>query len=164
MNSNVLLRIAPFVAGIVLGVLGAVYLPGYVRPHLPDWMGGGSVVVTGTVAAKQKKDTSLLLTVETSSGVLLATFTRKVDEINLLINETDTIEFNLPQYKPFVDDPHIVRVAKEKKAEPDEAPAEKKQEADKKEEKPTKQEKPAKQEKQSAPASAPAQATGATGT
>ncbi|MDH4164775.1 MAG: hypothetical protein OEW15_19110, partial [Nitrospirota bacterium] len=54
----------------------------------------------------------LLLTVGTTDGVLLATFTRKVDEINLLVNEKDAIEFTLPKYLPFIEDPKIVRVSR----------------------------------------------------
>lgn len=160
MNTNLLLRIAPFFAGLVLGVLGTVFLPAYVRPHLPEWVAGSSVVVTGTVAAKQKKDASLLLTVETPEGVLLATFRKKVDEIDLLISATDTIEFNLTRYKPFVDDPRIVRVAKGKQGVTVPAAAEK-QESGKKEEKPVKKDgKP----QTATPAPEPAPVSQATGT
>jgi hypothetical protein len=161
MQTSTLMRIAPFLIGTVLGVLGTIYLPGAVRPHLPEWAAGGSAVVTGTVAAKQKKDAALLLTVETPTGVLLATFTRKVDEINLLINETDTIEFNLAAYKPFVDDPRIVRVTKAKQAAPEPAPAPErveKKDGEKKDVRPKKQERPP------AAAPAPAPATRTTGT
>lgn len=161
MNTNLLLRIAPFFAGLLLGVLGTVFLPAYVRPHLPEWVAGSSVVVTGTVAAKQKKDASLLLTVDTRDGALLATFRKQVDEINLLINETDTIEFNLPEYKPFVDDPRIVRVAKGKQGAAAPAAAEKKERGGKKEEKPGKKDG---QPQAAAPAPEPAPATKATGT
>ena len=147
-------RTAPFVIGLILGILGAVFLPSYVRPHLPEWITGKTIVVKGTVAAKQKKDSVLLLTVETPDGVLLATFKKKVDEINLLINEKDAIEFNLPTYKPFVDDPRIVRVVKEQQAAPEPAPAVTPKEQRAKETKPQKKEK--------SPAAAPT--TAATGT
>lgn len=109
-------RFLPFVIGLALGIAGTIYLPGYARPHLPQWMLGKTVVVKGTVAAKQRKSDVLLLTVATPEGVLLATFTRKLDEINLLINEKDAIELNLPKYMPFIDDPRIIRVVKEQPA------------------------------------------------
>lgn len=109
-------RFLPFVIGLALGIVGTIYLPGYARPHLPQWMLGKTVVVKGTVAAKQRKSDVLLLTVATPEGVLLATFTRKADEINLLINEKDAIELNLPKYMPFIDDPRIIRVVKEQPA------------------------------------------------
>jgi hypothetical protein len=142
MNMHKPSRTAPFLTGLVLGVLGAIFLPGYIRPYLPQWVMGKMVVVKGAVAAKQKKENELLLTVETPEGVLLATFSKKVDEINLLIKEKDTIEFNLPKYMPFIDDPKIIRVVKEEQAAPGPAPAEKPREAGTKEAKPRPQQKP----------------------
>jgi len=135
-------RFLPFFIGLVLGIVGTIYLPGYARPFLPQWVLGKTVVVKGTVAAKQRKSDVLLLTVATPEGVLLATFTRKVDEINLLINETDVIEFNLPKYLPFIDDPRIMRVVKEQPAAPAPAPEAKPKEQAAKEGKPKRQERP----------------------
>jgi small basic protein len=114
-------RMIPFLIGIVLGVLGSVYLPGLARPYLPVWLLGKTIVVKGNVTAKQKKADALLLTVNTAEGVLLATFNRKLDEVNLLVNETDTIELAVPKYLPFVDEPKIVRVTKEAQAAPEPA-------------------------------------------
>lgn len=115
-------RIAPFVFGLILGILCTIYLPKYVRPYLPESMVGKETVVKGTVAAKEKKGDALLLTVSTPEGALLATFKKKADEVNLLINEKDEIQFTLPKYIPFIDDPKIIRVVKEQQAVP--APAE----------------------------------------
>jgi hypothetical protein len=148
MNSHSSSRFALFLFGLVLGVLGAIFLPDYERPYIPQWVMGKTIVVKGTVAAKQKKENVLLLTVDTSEGALLATFKKKVDEINLLINEKDTIEFTLPKYMPFIDDPKIIRVVKEQQAAPEPAPAAKPNEQSTKEIKPRLQEKP--------PAAAPA--------
>jgi hypothetical protein len=133
---------APFLSGLVLGVLATVYLPGVVRPYLPQWVMGKTVVVTGTVATKQKKENVLLLTVETPEGVLLATFKRKVDEIDLLINEKDAIELTIPKYMPFIDDPKIIRVVKEQQAVPEPAAAAKPREQSIREGKPRRQERP----------------------
>jgi hypothetical protein len=118
MNTNKPSHTAPFILGLVLGILGAVFLPHYARPYLPEWVAGKAVVVKGTVTAKQKKDNVLLLTVDTPDGALLATFRKKVDEVNLLINEKDALEFVLPKYTPFIDDPKIIRVVKEQQAAP----------------------------------------------
>jgi hypothetical protein len=115
-------RIVPFVFGLVLGILCTIYLPGYVRPYLPEALVGKETVVKGTVTAKEKKGDVLLLTVSTPEGALLATFKKKVDEINLLINEKDLVHFILPKYMPFIDDPKIIRVVKEQQTVP--APAE----------------------------------------
>jgi hypothetical protein len=114
-------RTVPFVFGLVLGILGTVFLPNYVRPYLPQGVTGKAIVVKGTVTAKQKTENALLLTVDTPDGVLLATFKKKVDEINLLVNEKDAIEFTLPKYMPFIDDPKIIRVVKEQEPAPEQA-------------------------------------------
>ena len=148
MNTKKPSRAPLFLFGVVLGILGAIFLPDYVRPYIPQWVMGKTIVVKGTVAAKQKKENVLLLTVNTPEGVLLATFNKKVDEINLLINEKDTIEFTLPKYMPFIDDPQVIRVAKEQQAAPAPAPAEKPVEQSTKEVKPRRHQKP--------PAAAPA--------
>jgi hypothetical protein len=116
-------RMVPFVVGLVLGILGTTFLPDYVRPHLPAWVMGKAVVVKGTVMAKQKKEHALLLTVNTAEGALLATFSKKVDEIGLLVNEKDVLEFTLPMYAPFISDPKIMRILKEQQAAPEPAPA-----------------------------------------
>jgi hypothetical protein len=113
--------IVPFVFGLVLGILCTIYLPKYVRPYLPELLVGKETVVKGTVAAKERKGDVLLLTVNTPEGALLATFGKKADEVNLLINEKDEVDFILPKYMPFIDDPKIIRVMKERQAVP--APA-----------------------------------------
>ena len=105
-------RMFPFVFGIAIGVLCTIFLPKYVRPYLPDLLIGKESVVKGTVMAKEKKGDALLLTVDTSQGALLATFTKKGDEVNLLVGEKDIIEFTLESYRPFIDDPKITRVIK----------------------------------------------------
>ncbi len=125
MNTNKPSRIVPFVFGLVLGILGTVFLPDYVRPYIPEWTTGKAVVVKGIVAAKQKKDNALLVSVDTRDGALLATFRKKVDEVNLLVNEKDVIEFTLPKYMPFIEDPKIMRVVKEQPPAPEAKPEEK---------------------------------------
>ncbi len=125
LKKSLITLIVTLLIGIVAGVFGTLYLPGYVQPYLPAWMGGNTVTVKGTVVAKQKKENSLLLTVETPDGVLLATFTDKIDEINLLIDVKDTIVFTLPKYQPFIEDPRIVQVTRgdQQVAAPAPAPA-----------------------------------------
>ncbi len=143
MNMHKPSRTVPFVFGLVLGILGMIFLPDYVRPYIPEWVTGKApVVVKGTVTAKQKKENVLLLTVNTPEGVLLATFKKKVDEINLLVNEKDELEFTLPKYMPFIDDPKIIRVVKEQQPAPAPAPEAKPAEKSTKEVKPRRQEKP----------------------
>jgi hypothetical protein len=116
-------RMVPFIFGLVLGILCTIYLPRYVRPYLPDALVGSDTVVKGIVAAKEKKGDDLLLTVNTPEGALLATFKKKAAEVNLLINEKDEVQFVLPKYMPFIENPTIVRVVKEQQAIPASAEA-----------------------------------------
>jgi hypothetical protein len=118
MNKATLTLIIPFALGLILGILCTIYLPQYARPYLPESMVGKEPVVKGIVVAKEKKVDAVLLTVNTPEGALLATFKNKADEVNLLINEKDEIQFILPKYLPFIDDPKILRVVKEQQAVP----------------------------------------------
>jgi len=115
-------RIPHFVIGFILGILCTIYLPKYVQPYLPESMVGNETVLKGTVIVKEKKGDTLQLTVSTPEGALLATFKQKTGEIDLLIKEKDEVQFTLPNYTPFIDDPKIIRVVKEQQA--DTAPAE----------------------------------------
>lgn len=101
-----------FVIGVALGVSGTYLAPDYILPYLPEVLKGKSVTVEGTVIEKELKQASLLLTINTSQGALLATFKKKVEKIGLLINKGDTIEFAIRKYEPFVEDPVIKRVKK----------------------------------------------------
>jgi hypothetical protein len=109
-------RIVPFIFGLALGVLCTIYLPKYVRPYLPESIVGKATIVKGTVVGKEKKGNALLVTVDTTQGSLLATFNKKVDEINMLVNDKDEVEFTLEKYAPFIDDPKITRVVKAQQA------------------------------------------------
>ncbi len=109
-------RMVPFVIGVIMGILCVIYLPEYVRPYLPESMMGKETVVKGTVTMKENRGGALLLTVSTPEGALLATCKNKSDEVNLLVNEKDEIQFILPKYEPFINDPKIIRVVKEHQA------------------------------------------------
>ena len=101
-----------FLVGLVLGVLATVFAPRYLGDYLPGSIGGRDANVTGVVTRKLAEDTRLLLTVVTDSGAVLATFTDRKAEIDLLVEEGDSVTFSLPAYSPFVDDPRLGRVAK----------------------------------------------------
>jgi hypothetical protein len=104
--------IVTFLVGLVLGVVLAVLGRPYLGERLPDAMGGGRVSVEGPVTAKQRDEERLLLTVVTPAGATLATFRKKVGEIDLLVEVGDTVALALSGYEPFVEDPEITRVAK----------------------------------------------------
>lgn len=66
--------------------------------------------VKGTVVKKERESNRLLMTLSTPKGVLLATFTQKIDEIDLLVSEGYTATIRLRTYSPFVENPVIERV------------------------------------------------------
>jgi len=106
------LFILTFLIGLGLGIGGTYFAPHLFGPYLPEMFQRKGELVEGTVVAKQEKAPWLLLTIDTAQGALLATFTNKVDEITLLVEEGDGVELFLRRYEPFVKDPRIKRVQK----------------------------------------------------
>jgi hypothetical protein len=108
-----LVTIIVLLVGIALGVFGILRGREYIEPYIPSLKPLDKTPVQGIVVKKLKNGTKLLMTLDTTEGALLATFTHKVDEIDLLVNEGDHLEFSLLKYKPFITDPVIHRVRKE---------------------------------------------------
>ncbi len=98
------------VVGLGAGIAGTIIGPGLVRPRLPQALVGEAVSLSGVVRTKQTETDRLLLIMLTADGTILATFTERLAEIELLIQEGDSLTLELRQYAPFVDDPTIARV------------------------------------------------------
>ncbi len=105
-----------FVSGLVLGVASMILVPRFADPYLPQSL-KPALSVEGRVVAKQREADRLLLTVRTKEGSTLVTFTKKIPEIDLLVENTDMVVLSMKQYRPFVENPEILRVAKEDGAE-----------------------------------------------
>lgn len=105
-----------FFMGLILGIAGALLVPKYLGPYMPETIGGKEATVKGEVLGKQKKGEALLLTVNTEQGAVLVSFLKQADEVDLLVGENDKIEFALDTYKPFIEDPTIIRVQKSEQA------------------------------------------------
>lgn len=101
-----------FVVGLTIGVASMILVPRFADPYLPQAL-KPALSVEGKVVAKQREADRLLLTVRTQEGSTLVTFTKKVPEIDLLVEKTDTVVLSMKQYRPFVENPEILRVAKE---------------------------------------------------
>ena len=95
--------------GIGVGVAGTMLVPPAVEPYLPD-LPGRSPLVEGRVLKKQREPDRVLLKVHTEHGSVLATFTRRVAEIDLLVDQGDLIVLRLTRGRPFVEDPTLERV------------------------------------------------------
>jgi len=101
-----------FLAGIALGVgLATVGLP-LAEPYLPATLRGKVESVQGYVTRKQREPGRVLLTLDTSRGSILATFTEKVAEVDLLVIEGDTVTLGLRRVQPFVENPTVQSVKK----------------------------------------------------
>jgi hypothetical protein len=105
-----IILIATLLVGAALGVAGTVYLPPRVDPYLPKELRLRSRVVEGQVLQKQREGNRVLVKIQTDHGVILAAFTKRVAEIDLLIEPGATIELSLPSDQPVVDDPAIEHV------------------------------------------------------
>lgn len=108
--------------GMALGVSGMILAPRLAGSYLPEAIRGKTQPVEGEVLRKQREPQRLLLTVLTGQGAMLGNLQEKATEIDLLIDQGDTVTLALRQYQPFVEDPALERVRKQK---PEEAPKEK---------------------------------------
>lgn len=100
-----------FLVGLGLGIGATIVGQQLVGDRLPSAVGGARESIAGPVAAKQRQNDRLLLTIVTPAGAILSTFTKQLDEIDLLVNVGDTVELTIPGYRPFLDDPKITRVS-----------------------------------------------------
>jgi hypothetical protein len=111
--------------GVLVGVGLAVLLPQLRDRLLPASL--RQPPTEGVIESKRLEEDRLLLTLVTSEGAVLATFNQRLDEIDLLVAKGDTVALALDGYRPFVEDPEIVRVQKaaveEQGEEPEEAAA-----------------------------------------
>lgn len=98
--------------GLVIGILGTIFVPDLVRPYLPEMMRGEDVEISGIVEAKSREADRLLLTIAGSSGAGLVTYTRQIPEMDLLIEPGDSVILAVREYAPFVEDPAVRRVQK----------------------------------------------------
>lgn len=107
-------RLAWFVAGLVLGVAGTILVPRYAGPYLP--FGGGGVILTGPVLSEERDGERLLLTIEADQGAFIASFSRRVSEIALLVEPGDSVTISVKDYDPFIEDPDFEGVRKAHRA------------------------------------------------
>jgi len=106
---------AGLIGGIVLGFLAAIIVnlaaPDLLTPYTQALSSvDQSESVKGLVVKKQRESARLLLTLSTPKGVLLAIFTEKIDEVDLLIAEGSSTTIRLRTYSPFVENPVIEKV------------------------------------------------------
>ncbi len=112
-----------FFLGLGLGLSGPMLASRYLDPYLPDFLKDTMHPLEGSVTQKQRQQDRLLITITTQDGTILATFQQQVPEIDLLIEERDLVTLDVPQYKPFIHDPPVIRVTKHQEMTPEIAPS-----------------------------------------
>ena len=105
--------------GLAAGVGGTVAAPRLLAPYLPDSLMGSREILSGPVLAEERTGDRLLLTIATEPGALIASFTRQVDEIALLVDPGDIVTIAVPDYEPFVENPDFKGVRKQSDTEAD---------------------------------------------
>ena len=104
--------LAWLLGGIVVGVLGTVFLPRLADPYMPAGLRGAQQEVAGIVEAKSTEVDRLLLTIGSEAGAMLVTYSKNLAEIDLLIDVGDSVVLAVDEYAPFIDDAKIRRVMK----------------------------------------------------
>jgi hypothetical protein len=102
-----------FALGVAVGVAGTLEGPRLAGPYLPEAWRGKVESVEGRVLRKQREPDRLLLTLVSDRGAILATFTRRIPELDLLIDPGDRVTLGLPVVRPFVENPVVERVQKD---------------------------------------------------
>lgn len=101
-----------FIIGLAIGISGPLLAPKFLVPHLPQALQGKTETVEGLVTRKLKEKGQLLLTVSAPGGATLVTFEEKAKEIDMLVEQQDTITLSVSKYEPFLFDPNVVQVKK----------------------------------------------------
>ena len=111
--------IATLLIGIVLGIGVATRGPAFVAPYLPKTVSGASARIVGQVVRKQRDGNRLLVKVDTAQGPLLAIFTQKVADLDVLLDPGDTVTLvTSAGYETFVNDPTLDSLKSPGRAEP----------------------------------------------
>lgn len=108
--------------GLFLGWLSASLAPKSWQAYIPDALRPGGQV-DGVVLEKSTETDRLLLKLTTEQGMILATFSERQEEIDLLVENGDTVTIRVQRYEPFLENPPIERVRKPTAAEAPPPPA-----------------------------------------
>ncbi len=102
-----------FCVGLGLGLTGPLLATQYMEPYMPGFLKKSLHPLEGIVTHKQRDQDRLLMTVTTQDGTILATFRQQVAEIDLLVEDQDSITLDVRQYEPFLNDPLVLKVNKQ---------------------------------------------------
>ena len=107
-----------FLVGMVVGVGVGQKGTGLIAAYLPRAVGGApGERLEGQVVRKQRDGNRLLVKVSTPQGPLLATFTEKVADLDVLLDSGDTVMLLTHGYATFVEEPVLERVKEPPRAQ-----------------------------------------------
>ena len=110
--------------GVVTGAMGSRFIVSMADSYIHTRLGVHAHVSDATVTKKQREQDRVLVRVQANDQPVLLTFTKRVAEIDLLVEPGDVITLALPDNQTFVEDPSIERVRR-----PGPSPARRKDEA-----------------------------------
>ena len=113
-----LILVGTLLVGVAVGFGAATRGPALIAPYLPQVGGGSGEHIEGQVVRKQRDGNRLLVKITTARGPMLVTFTRKVADLDVLLDPGDTVTLVIPAYATFVEDPLLERVKEPGRAKP----------------------------------------------
>lgn len=105
-----MILLATFLVGVAVGIGAANRGPALIAPYLPKAVSGVGKQIEGQVVRKQRDGNRLLVKVTTAQGPMLVTFTQKAPDLDVLLDNGDTVMLGIPGYATFVDDPIVEHV------------------------------------------------------
>ena len=102
--------LATFLVGVAVGIGAANRGPALIAPYVPKAISGVGNQIEGQVVRKQRDGNRLLVKITTAQGPMLVTFTQKVPDLDVLLDNGDTLTLVTAGYATFVDDPIVDHV------------------------------------------------------
>lgn len=112
-----------FLVGAVVGAGVANKGSRLITTYLPKSVSAPGERIEGLVVRKQRDGNRLLVKVSTPQGPMLATFTEKVADLDVLLDGGDTVTLLTHGYATFVEDPVLERVKEPARAPSSSPPA-----------------------------------------
>ena len=105
-----MILLGTFLVGVAVGIGAANRGPALIAPYVPKAVSGVGKQIEGQVVRKQRDGNRLLVKITTAQGPMLVTFTQKAADLDVLLDNGDTVTLGAPGYATFVDDPIVDHV------------------------------------------------------
>jgi len=102
--------IGTFLVAVIVGAGVASRGTSLITPYLPKVSSVPGEHIEGQIVRKQRDGNRLLVKLSTAQGPILATFTEKVADLDVLLDSGDTVSLLIRHYATFVEDPILERI------------------------------------------------------